>query len=147
MSKQHIPSMVSVMTPFPYYIAPDARLEAAKQMMDQHQIHHLPVLDDTDIVGMISWRDLLRAVSLGERLRDQNDILVSDLVSHRPYMVDVGDPLVPVLQAMVEKRLGSVIVLKDGELAGIFTSRDAMHHFAEYLQEAYPANPSDDDAA
>ncbi|HSG61304.1 MAG TPA: CBS domain-containing protein [Pseudomonadales bacterium] len=147
MSKQHMPTVVSVMTPFPYFISPSASLREAKHMMDQHQIHHLPVLDDTDIIGMISWRDLLRAVSLGERLSDQTDILVSDLVNHRPYMVDVSDPLVPVLQAMVEKRLGSVIVLKDGELVGIFTSRDAMRYFAEFLEEAYPANPGDDDVA
>lgn len=144
---KHMPTMVSVMTPFPYSIAPHASLDEAKQMMDTYSIHHLPVLDDSDIVGMISWRDLLRAVSFGERLSEQKDIVVSDLVSHRPYMVDVSDPLAPVLQAMVDKRLGSVIVLKEGELAGIFTSRDAMRQFSGFLDEAYPANPDDDDAA
>jgi hypothetical protein len=48
---------------------------------------------------------------------------------------------------MVESRLGSVIILKECELAGIFTSRDAMRHFAVFLREAYPANNDDDDVA
>ena len=147
MKKNQRPNMLSVMTPFPYFIGPNASLEQAKQMMDEHQIHHLPVLDDSDIVGLISWRDLLRAVRFDEKLSDQKDMVVSDLVTHRPYMVDVGDPLVPVLDAMVESRLGSVIILKEGELAGIFTSRDAMRHFAVFLREAYPANNDDDDVA
>lgn len=144
---KHMPTMVSVMTPFPFSIAPSASLAEAKAMMDAHEIHHLPVLDDSDIVGMVSLRDLLRAVSFGERLGDQQDLQVSDLVNHRPYMVDVNDPLAPVLHAMAEKRLGSVIVLKDGELAGIFTSRDALRQFAAFLDKAYPANLDEDDVA
>ncbi len=147
MSKKHMPTMVSVMTPFPHFIAPNASLGEAKRLMDEFAIHHLPVVDDFDIVGLISHRDLLRAVSLGERLSHQPDIVVSDLVNHRPYMVDVGDPLVPVLQSMIDNRIGSVIVLKDGELVGIFTSTDAMRHFAGFLEEAFPANPDGDDAA
>lgn len=129
-----IPQMVAVMTPFPHSIEASAPLVAAAAMMEAHQVRHLPVFDDGDLIGVISERDLERARLPGHPLRDEPDWIVSDLCTHRPYLVDVSDPLDRVLDAMVQKRLGSVLVLKDGELAGVFTAVDACRLLASYLQ-------------
>jgi len=147
MTNKHLPTMVAVMTPFPYFIAPSASLAEADSLMAEHNVHHLPVIDEGDIVGMLSMRDMLKAVRLGESLSDKHDILVSDVINHRPYMVDVNDPLPQVLLAMSDKHIGSVIVLKEGELVGIFTTNDALRHYAQCLEDAFPANPDGDDAA
>lgn len=147
MTQKHMPNMVAVMTPFPHFIAPSATLSAADAMMEKYNIHHLPVVDDDDIIGMLSMRDMLKAVRLGESLRDKHDILVSDVINHRPYMVDVSDPLPEVLRAMSDNHIGSVIVLKDGDLAGVFTTNDALRRYAACLEDAFPANPNDDDVA
>jgi acetoin utilization protein AcuB len=54
----------------------------------------------------------------------------------------VADPLDRVLDAMTEKRLGSVLVLKEGELAGVFTASDACQLLAELLRDQFhPAPP------
>ncbi len=147
MTKKHMPNMVSVMTPFPHFIAPNATLADANDMMEKFNIHHLPVVDEGDIIGMLSMRDMLKAIHLGESLRNQHDILVSDLIHHRPYMVDVSDPLPNVLHAMSDNHIGSVIVLKDGDLAGVFTTNDALRLYAAALEDAFLANPDGDDAA
>lgn len=147
MTAKHMPQMVSVMIPFPYSIQANATLNDADTMMQSHQIRHLPVVDNSDIIGVISDKDLQKAVSIGHKIQDEADLVVSDLVTHRPYMVDISDPVAQVVAVMASKRLGSVIVLKEGEIAGIFTAGDAMQHYSDLLHELYDTNPHGDDAA
>lgn len=147
MTAKHMPQMVSVMVPFPYSIEAQADLSEADKMMQEHQIRHLPVVDNSDIIGVVSDRDLQKAVSIGHKIQDEADLVIGDLVTHRPYMVDVGDPVAQVVSAMATKRLSSVIVLKEGDIAGIFTAVDALEHYSELLHEIYDADSNGNDAA
>ena len=144
---RHFPQMASVMTPFPYHIDATAKLADARLMMEEHSIRHLPVFAEGDIVGVISERDLERAHIPGHPLREETELVVGDLCTHRPYFVDVADPLHLVLDAMAEKRLGSVLVLKEGELAGLFTAVDACRLLSKLLLENHgPVTPGTDAA-
>lgn len=144
---RHVPQMVSVMTPFPYHIDAGAKLTDARQLMELHEIRHLPVFEDGDVVGIISERDLERAHIPGHPLSTETELKVGDLCTHRPYFVDVADPLHIVLHAMAEKRLGSVLVLKEGELAGLFTAVDACHLLSQLLLEQFAPTPPGTEAA
>jgi len=139
--------MLVVMTPFPYHIEAGSSLAIAVRMMEDHDIRHLPVLEDGDVVGIISERDLERAKILGHPLSEETELTVGDLCTRQPYFVDISDPLDRVLDALAEKRLGSALVLKDGELAGIFTSMDACRLLAQTLREQFHTPPPGDDAA
>ena len=44
------------MTPFPYSVGINTLLCDAKIYMHQHEIHHLPVIDGDNIVGLIDAR-------------------------------------------------------------------------------------------
>ena len=52
------PSLKTAMTPFPYSIQRSASLEEARQLMDRHDVRHLPVTDRHELVGLVSDRDL-----------------------------------------------------------------------------------------
>jgi CBS domain-containing protein len=43
----HIPSIGSIMTPFPYVVQVDESVLAARALMVEHQVRHLPVKDVT----------------------------------------------------------------------------------------------------
>lgn len=144
---RHIPQMLVVMTPFPYHIDAKATLAEAAAMMDSHEIRHLPVFENGDIFGILSERDLERAKILGHPLRDETELRVGDVCTQRPYFVDVADPLDRVLDAMAEKRLGSALVLKEGELVGVFTALDACTLLAQTLREKFPHPTPGTDAA
>lgn len=144
---RHMPQMVAVMTPFPHHIDAQAPLNEAVAMMEAHEIRHLPVLHQGDVVGVISERDLERAHIPGHPLRDETELVVGDLCRRRPLFVDVADPLDRVLDALADKRLGSVLVLKDGELAGVFTASDACRLMAELLRDQFHPPPPGTDAA
>ena len=139
--------MLSVMAPFPYSINARAPLTKAQEMFETHHIRHLPVMENDDIIGVISEKDLSRAVSLGHKLEEEPELEVGDLVHYRPYMVDVSDPVPVVVEAMMEKKIGSAIVLRDGEIVGIFTSVDALKHYCKLLHEVYDPPPPGTDAA
>lgn len=51
-----------VMTPDPLTIAPGATVREALTIMTDHRLRHLPVVDGDALVGIVSARDLTRAV-------------------------------------------------------------------------------------
>lgn len=136
-------NIVSVMTPFPYSIDVSSTIAQANQLMAEHDIRHLPVYEDGDLTAIVSERDLERACSPGHRPDAETDLLVSDICTYNPYVADVADPLDKVLDAMVDHRLGAVLVMKEGEMAGIFTAHDACQLLAKTLRSTLEGEPDD----
>lgn len=143
MARRTIPTMASVMTPFPYWIEVHEDIAAARAMMREHGVRHLPVAEAERLLGVVSDRDLKRVQTLQEGAQADEELSVGDALEGPPYLVDVTEPLDGVLQTLWERRIGSALVLRAGKLAGIFTTADACRLFAESLREGGP--PSDDD--
>lgn len=136
--------MKAVMTPFPYSIEQREPLSRAQEMMASHRIHHLPVMEDGEPVGVISHRDLQKTLTRGLGSEDRTAI-VGDVPRDAAYVVDLSEPLDRVLVRMARERLGAALVVKEGRLAGIFTLTDAYRCFAESLRRQFP--PGDGDEA
>jgi acetoin utilization protein AcuB len=134
---QEIPRVKMVMTPFPYSIEQSEPLEQAREMMANHRIHHVPVMEKGVPVGVISHRDMRRTLDQGSG-RDGKPLTVADVPRDGAYVVDLSEPLDRVLQYMAKERLGAALVVKDGRLAGIFTLTDACQCFAEHLRQQFP---------
>ena len=130
---KRIPSIKTVMTPFPYSVGPDADVEDALEKMREHTIHHLPVTShDGDLIGMTSSRD----IQLMQNRPDRGEGLkVKDIMTEETYTVDLSERLDSVLHRMAEHHLRSVVVTRKGKLVGIFTQIDACGQFAEFLRE------------
>jgi acetoin utilization protein AcuB len=136
--KKRMPTIKSVMTPFPYTIEIDDSVHAARTMMDEHSIHHLPVADAGRLVGIVLKRDV-------DDCRVSLTSTVRSCYVPRIYVVGVGAPLDAVLFQMAEHHIGTALVVKGRKLAGIFTETDAFQHFAEFLQSHYLPSPDSDD--
>ncbi len=119
------------MTPFPYSVEPESKVEAALEIMDAHNIHHLPVAEKGDLTGVISNREIRRRQAQDE----EATLKVRDVMSSDTYTVDLSERLDSVLHRMAEHHLDSVIVTRKGKLVGIFTHVDACAAFAEFLRE------------
>lgn len=136
MTHKKCPTMAAVLTPFPYHIESCAALTEAAKLMKEHHLHHLVVMEKGDITGVLSERELQHHSAI-YGIKPNDELLVGDLCSQTIIAADINDPLDKVLEAMVEKHLGSVVVLREGELAGIFTTTDACVHFSRLLKETY----------
>ena len=122
-----------VMTPYPYSIEIDAHLTTARTMLNQFMIHHLPVRDGEQWVGVVTQRNLDMAQALGVDMSVSSNVRVRDLCRHGAYSVAPDAPLAQVLHDMAERYLDSVLVVKDGKLRGIFTATDALKRYAAVL--------------
>jgi acetoin utilization protein AcuB len=143
----HPPTLASAMTPFPYSIALDAPLDEADRLMKEHGIHHLPVTENHDVVGIITQRDMAAAFARRKaRGRSTNKMSVSDLYVPEVYLVDLNEPIQNVLRVMAERHIGSAVVTRQGRLAGVFTSVDACRCFADFIEDVFP-DPGGDRAA
>ncbi|MEQ1757421.1 MAG: CBS domain-containing protein [Vicinamibacterales bacterium] len=134
----HIPAVATVMTPFPYSVGVDASLRQAHEMMVAHQVRHLPVLRGHALVGVVSDRDIKRALDPDLGLPPMDELFVRDVYVPEPISVDDAAPLDEVLEQMASEHIGSVLVTKHGRLVGIFTSTDACRVYCAHLRTLFP---------
>jgi acetoin utilization protein AcuB len=133
MSLSRMPHMSAVMTPFPYSVDLDAPIADAEVLMQEHEIRHLPVKEGTELVGVVSERDVrvTRSQAPGAALTVR-DACVRDVC-----VFDLQTPLHRVAAGMAELRADCALITKAGRLAGIFTATDACLCLAEYLSERF----------
>lgn len=147
MTFRKLPTLAALVTPFPCHIEYAAPLAEARRLMDEHHIHHLVVMKEGDIHGVLSERELQHhgaLYGLKESGMKDNVLVVGDICSANVIAADIHDPLDKVLEAMAEKHLGSIVVLREGELAGIFTTTDVCRFFARFLQHTFRSDETPD---
>jgi len=141
-----MPRISSVMTPFPHSIALEASIADARRMMRELEIRHLPVVDNGQLVGVVTDRDIKLALDPGLGLPAETELNVRNVCIRDPFVVDVTAALDQVLMEMAARHIGSVLVTKNDRLAGIFTVTDACRHYARLLREVYPGKNGDETA-
>ena len=129
---KRIPSIKTVMTPFPYAVDPATAVHEALKTMRDHGIHHLPVTEEGDLTGMVSSRDIQLMIAKHD---NADELTVREVMSEDTYTVDLSERLDSVLHRMAEHHLRAVVVTRKGKLVGIFTQIDACGKFAEFLRE------------
>jgi CBS domain-containing protein len=128
-----IPPIESVMTPFALSVEIDDFVCVAEDVMIDHEIRHLAVMDSGTLVGVVSDRDIAFTANTAEpHLR--NRLHVRDVCSLDVYSVERNERLDCVLAEMAERHIGSAIVTDEGKIAGVFTATDACRCFAEFLR-------------
>jgi CBS domain-containing protein len=136
MTSPKLPTLAGAMSPFPYSIAPEATLREAREMMVEHDIHHLPVMRGEAVLGVISDGDLFVAGNLAPG--GASETPVDAVFTREPYVVDIHTRLDTVARTMAERRIGSVIVTRQAKLAGILTHTDVCRVLAELMDEIEP---------
>ncbi len=134
---KRIPQIKSVMTTFPFSVKAEASVNEALEFMQEHQIRHLPVTDDDKVVGLISDRNIKLMLGSDSAYPDADGLKVRDAMAPDPYTVELDEPLDTVLAYMARQHIGSVVVMRHGRLAGMFTTSDACQAFAEFLRDQF----------
>jgi acetoin utilization protein AcuB len=141
-----IPMMKTVMTPFPHFVQVDDSLLLARQKMVEHEVRHLPVKDGSQLVGVLTDRDLKRALDPDLGLPPKDELFVRDVFVPDAYVVESNTPVDEVLDRMASEHIGSALVTSHGHLAGIFTTTDACRLFRDHLRALFPRRPGDEAA-
>jgi len=129
-----MPPVSRYMTVHPYAIGPRDKLSSARRLMTLRKIHHLPVLDDNHLIGILSDRDVYPVHPL-------HDIKVQDTMSEDVLAVTPDAPLDEVLGQMEAKNCGSAVIVSDTGIEGIFTTHDALRALGDLLRRAVEEEP------
>ena len=100
-----------------------ATLRQAAGAMRGSDIGTLAVLDGPEIQGIISERDVTRAIADGA---DPDEIWVADVMTTEPRYVTTGERVVAAREAMVAAGVRHLPVLDEGEIVGIISIRDVL---------------------
>jgi CBS domain-containing protein len=105
-----------------FSVSPDATVYEAIEMMDRRNVGALLVVQDNQLLGMISERDYTRKVVLrGKRSRETQvrEIMSSNLTVTHPH-----EPVERCLRLMTEKRIRHLPVLEGETLRGVISIGD-----------------------
>jgi acetoin utilization protein AcuB len=141
-----VPSVGSVMTPFPYFVDADASVADVEALMAEHKIRHVPVQQNGVVVGIVSERDLRRQMDSSLAPREKKVIRAREVMVDRPFIVAFDTPLNAVVTEMAARHIGSALVLRHDKLAGILSVGDVCRILAEILDAEFPP-PKGNDAA
>lgn len=126
-----IPTIQKFMTTAPHTIGADQTLSKAHAMMREHSIRHLPVLSGGKLVGVLTDRDLRLVESLKDV--DPAKLMVEEAMTSDVFVVEPDMSLDEVVGTMGSKKIGSVVVMQNQKVVGIFTTVDVCRAFAEML--------------
>ncbi|MCP4543496.1 MAG: CBS domain-containing protein [Chloroflexi bacterium] len=122
-----------VMTPNLVFIESEAPLAKAEQLMDEHNVRRLPVIEGGRLVGIISKGDLREAhmAELSNRhpyepVTEETWLTVAEAMSHPVVTVTPQTLVVETAQLMLEHKIGALPVLEAGRLVGILTDTDVI---------------------
>jgi CBS domain-containing protein len=134
----HMPSVKLAMTTFPHAVDVEAPLSRARAMMLEYDIHHLPVTEHGELVGVISAREVALGTSIASVRESRSEPRVGEVCVRHTYVVEDAERLDRVLTRMVQDRVGCALVVRRGKLVGIFTVTDACRILAEWLRARFP---------
>jgi len=110
-------------------------LDIADGIMSMGRIRHLPVLDGTQVVGVVSQRDLFRSAlgaALAFGIRRPQDLMrsleIRGVMSAPAVTVEAGAPVQEAARTMAEKKIGCLPVVEGGRLVGILTENDVLRY-------------------
>src|SRR5436190_10746447 len=114
-----------IMTRKVYTIRPEASAQAAAQLLDQHRISGLPVVEEgNDIIGIVTEADIISKV-------DKEGLRVSDIMSIEVTSVNEETPVSEIALLLTERKIKRVPVVQDGKLVGIVSRADIVHAVAQ----------------
>jgi acetoin utilization protein AcuB len=120
------------MTPTPFTIGPTQTLAAARQVMLDNGVRHLPVLDGGRLVGLLSERDLLLVESMPSV--NPASVRVEEAMAQDVFAVGPDEPVADVAGTMVDRKIGSTVVMDHERVVGVFTTVDALQALRELLR-------------
>ena len=114
----------------PVAVTPKASIQEAMELMKNHSIRHLPVVDGEErLVGWVTDTDL-RGALIASMIED---LTVGDVMIADPVTVRSSDVLEQAALLITEHKIGGMPVLEDGKLVGVITVVDILEAFIDIM--------------
>ena len=124
-------------------IRPSDSPDTAIALMEEHDIHHLPVVVDGRPGGIVSDRDLLQSVGWMQS-RERTDChdgqvvgprTVREIMSAPVHTLTPDAPIEDAARLMLQERIGAVGVVVEDQLTGLVAESDVLRCFVDDRME------------
>ncbi len=122
----------------PITVDPGDSVGEALELLKDHSIRRLPVLSKGKLVGLVTKTDLLKAspsTVSGLSIHEINylfpKIKIRDIMTQEVITISPDAAIEEAAVMMREKKLGTLIVVKNGSLVGLITESDLFKAFID----------------
>ena len=128
-----------LMTERVYSLQSNDDLIAARDLMWEHGIRHVPIVDeDLELVGLVSERDLAgarapveAAMPLANATESLQQRTTGEIMTRDVFTVEAEDDVRQAAQVMYENKYGCLPVISGRKLIGVITEADFVRLMAE----------------
>lgn len=130
-------SLKNIMTTEVKSVSPNCIGSEIAELFESNNFHHVPVVsDENEVVGIISASDYHQLQHHFTRLKlPQSEIeneklfrsiLASEVMTPKPVCLDEDETVGTAVDIFVKNRIRAIIILREGQLAGIVTPIDIL---------------------
>lgn len=107
----------------PVTVAKADSLAGAAKLLAEEEIGALVVFEPGGLVGVLSERDLVRAIGDDTELYEAE---VCDYMTNAPIVIDMQAPIEDAVTKMNEAGVRHLVVMEDGAVCGVISARDVL---------------------
>lgn len=119
-------------------LKPDDSIAKADNLFKSHRLHHIPIVEDEVLVGMLSKSDLLffkrgfgddKDLDQLEEIR-LNNYEVCQIMTRKLAKLESSERINVALEIFKENIFHAIPIIDDGKLVGILTTYDILKNLA-----------------
>ena len=128
----------TIMTTDLVTVGPDDNMKTVEKLFKEHNIHHIPVVEDGKLIGIVSKSDyLFFKRGFNDQTTDQRlDLFrlkiwkVADVMTTGLAKMEADDRINVALEVFKENILHAIPIVDGDHLIGIVTTLDIINHLA-----------------
>ena len=113
-----------------FSVGPNATIREALEIMAQHNIGALLVMDGETLKGIFSERDYARKVAL--KGKSSNDAKVSDVMTSNVITINTKHSIDQCMQIMTDKHIRHLPIVNDVQVIGLISIGDVVREMIAY---------------
>ncbi len=128
-------------------VGPKTTLPQAMRLAAERRVRHLPVVEDGELIGIVSDRDLKQAMaspatSLGVHELNYllNRLAVAEIMTRAVITTSPTAPVEDAARLMLQEKISALPVLEEGRLVGIVTETDLLQLLVRALGAGTPSS-------
>lgn len=120
------------------HVDKDQRLSFAVNLFEKHNIARLPVLEEGELVGIITQRDVMEKIGDFKEDLKVSTFHISSCMTKDPFTLHPSDPVEKAVNLFCEKRISGIPIV-DSKLVGIVTKLDVIevHKYPQKVSACY----------
>jgi len=133
--------VVDVMTKDPLIMVPSETIAQADELMAVNKIRQLPVVNERELIGIITDRDIRSflsgsLISAPEAREKALHTKIGNVMTRDPLTLSPDDELREAVELLINEKVGGIPVVDGAEgIVGIVTYVDVLRCFLNRLQE------------